>query len=110
MNAFAPGDFGEMSDLLRALGLVNGTGEFNSDWVANPDDYLKDILADDDTNTKAIVASFARASDGTVSIGTIQISVNSAKLYDEADQSGLLDTETTTTGSVPPVPFTAPAP
>ena len=47
MNAFAPGDFGEMSDLLRALGLVDGTGGFNSDWIANPDDYLKDVLADD---------------------------------------------------------------
>lgn len=47
MNAFAPGDFGEMADLLRALGLVSAAGDFNSDWIANPDDYLKDILADD---------------------------------------------------------------
>ncbi|GGH43673.1 hypothetical protein GVY41_01285 [Frigidibacter albus] len=47
MNAFAPGDFGEMSGLLRALGLVTAAGEFNSDWIANPDDYLKDMLAED---------------------------------------------------------------
>ena len=46
MNAFAPDDFGDLSDLLRALGLVGATGDFNSDWIANPDDYLKDILAD----------------------------------------------------------------
>ena len=46
MSALSPGDFGEMRDLLRALGLVNGSDGFNSDWIANPDDYLKDMLAD----------------------------------------------------------------
>ena len=49
--------------------------------------------------TKQIVASFARASDGTVSIGTITINVGSSKLFDANDQSGILDSTFTTTGA-----------
>ncbi|MGE0212591.1 MAG: flagellin [Parvibaculaceae bacterium] len=50
--------------------------------------------------TKTIVSSFTR-SGATVSIGTISIDVDSSKLIDSNDQSGLLDTESTTTnGSV----------
>lgn len=47
MNAFSPDDFGETTNLLRALGLVNAEGEFNSDWLADPERYLKTMLADD---------------------------------------------------------------
>lgn len=46
MNAFSPDDFGDMSDLLKALGLVGGTGDFNSDWLRSPESYLKTMLAD----------------------------------------------------------------
>lgn len=46
--------------------------------------------------TKTIVASFTRAG-GNVSIGTISIDVDSSKLIDADDQSGILDTESTTT-------------
>jgi flagellin len=49
--------------------------------------------------TKSIVASFTRAADGTVSVGTIDISVTTAKLFDANDQSGILDTTTLTTGA-----------
>jgi flagellin len=50
--------------------------------------------------TKTMIASFSR-SGGEVSIGTISIDIGSVKLYDANDQSGLLDTEdTTTNGSV----------
>ncbi|HWT30946.1 MAG TPA: flagellin, partial [Propylenella sp.] len=49
--------------------------------------------------TKSIVASFTRAANGTVSVGTIDISITSAKLFDANDQSGILDTETATTGA-----------
>lgn len=66
MNAFVPSDFGEMSDLLRALGLVDGTtGNFNSDWVANPDDYLKDILADEGQR-QALLSFVAAVRDGQI--------------------------------------------
>ncbi len=49
--------------------------------------------------TKSIVASFTRASDGTVSVSTIDIDISSVKLFDADDQSGILDTEFTTTGA-----------
>jgi len=50
--------------------------------------------------TKSIVASFTRAADGTVSVGTIDISVTSAKLFDANDQSGILDKTTTGAGGL----------
>lgn len=45
--------------------------------------------------TKTMIASFSR-SGGNVSVGTISIDINSVKLYDGNDQSGILDTEDTT--------------
>ena len=45
--------------------------------------------------TKTIVSSFTR-SGATVSIGTISIDIDSSKLIDANDQSGILDTESTT--------------
>ncbi len=47
--------------------------------------------------TKNIVASFTRAPDGTVSVGTLEIDVDSIKLFDANGQIGILDTESTTT-------------
>jgi flagellin len=47
--------------------------------------------------TKTVVSSFSRAADGSVSIGTISISLTDSKLFDSNDQSGILDTEDTTT-------------
>ncbi|CAG1013129.1 MAG: flagellin [Rhizobiaceae bacterium] len=47
--------------------------------------------------TKNIVASFTRATDGTVSVGTLAIDVDSIKLFDANGQIGILDTESTTT-------------
>jgi flagellin len=46
--------------------------------------------------TKSIVSSFTRAGS-SVSIGTISIDVGASKLFDSADQSGILDTQATTT-------------
>jgi flagellin len=45
---------------------------------------------------KSIVSSFSRSA-GAVSIGTIDIDVDGTKLFDANDQSGILDTENTTT-------------
>ncbi|HHZ10194.1 MAG TPA: flagellin [Rhizobiales bacterium] len=47
--------------------------------------------------TKSIVASFTRATDGTVSVGTLTIDVDAIKLFDANGQIGILDTESTTT-------------
>ncbi len=49
--------------------------------------------------TKSVVSSFTRASDGSVSVSTIDIDITTTELYDAADQSGILDTETATTGA-----------
>jgi flagellin len=46
--------------------------------------------------TKTIVSSFTRAG-ASVSIGTISIDVGASKLFDSANQSGILDTQSTTT-------------
>ncbi|MCK8462474.1 hypothetical protein MUY35_01255 [Aliiroseovarius sp. S1339] len=62
MNAFSPDSFGDTSDLLRALGLVDGDGEFNEDWLRNPEDYLRDILADD--AQRSALLAFAQSARG----------------------------------------------
>ena len=46
--------------------------------------------------TKSIVSSFSRTA-GAVVIGTITVDVDGTKLFDAADQSGILDTQSTTT-------------
>ena len=46
--------------------------------------------------TKTIVSSFSR-SGGVVTIGTITIDLGNLKLFDADDQSGILDTQSTTT-------------
>jgi flagellin len=46
--------------------------------------------------TKTIVSSFSR-SGGVVAIGTINIDLGNLKLFDSNDQSGILDTQSTTT-------------
>jgi flagellin len=47
-------------------------------------------------STKTIVASFSRTG-ATVNIGTITVDVDGTKLFDANDQSGILDTQSTTT-------------
>ncbi|MFT3672957.1 flagellin [Aestuariivirga sp.] len=47
--------------------------------------------------SKTIVASFSRDAAGAVSIGTISVDTSTVKLFDSNDQSGILDTESTTT-------------
>ena len=46
--------------------------------------------------TKTIVASFSR-SGGAIAIGTISVDLTTTELFDSADQSGILDSEDTTT-------------
>jgi len=82
----------EITQLQQQMINIGASASFSGEnWLsvnsANPD-Y---------STTKSIVASFARGSDGSVSIGTITIDVDSSKLFDANDLSGILDTVSTTT-------------
>jgi len=51
------------------------------------------------STTKEVVGSFNRAADGSVSVGTVSISISATKLFDaNVAASGILDTDFTTTG------------
>ena len=78
------------SQLTSNAGAASFSGE---NWLS------VDSSAGDYAATKSIVASFTRASDGSVSVGTIDIDITSTELFDANDQSGILDTEFTTTGA-----------
>ena len=43
--SFQPSDLGEIRNLATALGLINGGGGFQEDWLTKPGDYLSDVLA-----------------------------------------------------------------
>ena len=55
-----------------------------------------DSGAPDYNPLKTIVASFARVG-GNITIGTISIDIDTTKVFDANDQSGILDTQSTTT-------------
>ena len=40
-------DLGVLTNLARALGVVDASGSFNADWMSAPGDRLKHVLADD---------------------------------------------------------------
>jgi flagellin len=81
----------EITELQRQLSSIGSTSTFSGEnWIS------VDSGAADYNATKTIVASFSRTG-GAISIGTISISVEDVKLYDAADQSGIIDLEDTTT-------------
>jgi large repetitive protein len=41
-------DLGVLGNLARALGLLTGSGDFNSEWMSAPGDHLKQVLADEE--------------------------------------------------------------
>jgi large repetitive protein len=45
--SLAGADLGELRDLARALGLLDGSGDFNADWMSAPGEHLKHVLADE---------------------------------------------------------------
>ena len=84
----------EISELQNNLISIATAASFSGEnWLS------VDSGATDYSATKEVVASFNRASDGSVSVGTIDIDITSTELYDADDQSGILDTEITTTGA-----------
>jgi flagellin len=80
----------EITELQRQLASIGDTSVFSGEnWLA------VDSASASYNAIKSIVASFSR-SGGAISIGTISIDVSEVKLYDSADQSGIIDTEDTT--------------
>jgi hypothetical protein len=47
-------DLAELGDLAKALGIVDGAGDFRADWFTRPGDYLSGMLADE-TQRDALV-------------------------------------------------------
>ncbi|MCA0432961.1 MAG: flagellin [Proteobacteria bacterium] len=81
----------EITELQNSLRSAADSSSFSGqNWLA------VDSSASDYNATQTIVASFTR-SGGAVSIGTISINVGNVKLFDDNDQSGILDAEDTTT-------------
>lgn len=85
----------EIVELQRQLVSIAATSVFSGEnWLS------ADSTAANYNDTKSIVASFSRT-DGQISIGTITVAIDDVKLFDAADQSGILDTvETTNNGGV----------
>jgi flagellin len=80
----------EITELQRQLSSIGETSVFSGEnWIS------VDSSAAGYSGTKTIVSSFSRA-NGSISIGTISIDVEDVKLFDAADQSGILDLEDTT--------------
>lgn len=82
----------EVSELQNQLTSIASSAVFSGE------NWLSVDSADADYNTtKTIVSSFSRAGDGSISIGTIAVDITATELFDANDQSGILDTESTTT-------------
>ena len=80
----------EVTELQRQLTSIGNTSVFSGEnWLS------VDSTAPDYNATKTIVASFSRIG-GAISIGTISVDVENIKLFDAADQSGIIDTQDTT--------------
>lgn len=83
----------EITELQRQLrGNAEAASFSGENWLA-VDSSLPDYSA-----TKEVVSSFSRSGSG-VAVSTITLDLADVKLYDDNDQSGVLDTETTTTGA-----------
>jgi flagellin len=81
----------EITELQAQLRGIGETASFSGENWLSVDSGAAGYNA-----TKTIVSSFQRTA-GAVDIGTITIDVGSTKLFDANDQSGILDTTSTTT-------------
>lgn len=85
----------EITELQNQLKSVADSSVFSGEnWLSVDSSYAYY------NRTKTMIASFSR-SGGDVSVGTISLDIDGMKLFDVSDQSGIADTEdTTTNGSV----------
>jgi flagellin len=85
----------EISQLQSQLKGIADTASFSGEnWVS------VNSSAAGYTSAKTIVASFSRSSDGSVSIGKIQIDTSKAILFDAGSAGGILDSQRSSTGAV----------
>ncbi|MCB1430889.1 MAG: flagellin [Alphaproteobacteria bacterium] len=81
----------EIAELQNQLTSIGDSSVFSGEnWLS------VDSSATSYNSTKTIVASFSR-SGGAISIGTISVDLTTTELFDAADQTGILDSEDTTT-------------
>jgi flagellin len=81
----------EITELQAQLRGISDSASFSGEnWLS------VDSSAGNYNATKSIVSSFSRSA-GTVIIGTISIDLGNLKLFDANDQSGILDSQSTTT-------------
>ena len=85
----------EITELQNQLTSIATSASFSGEnWLSH------DSSATGYSATKEVVASFNRAADGSVSVGTVSIDTSAAKLFDaNAGATGILDTNFTTTGA-----------
>ena len=80
----------EVTELQRQLTSIGASSVFSGEnWLS------VDSSSPDYNSQKTIVASFSRTGSA-ISIGTISIDIETVKLFDAADQSGIADVEDTT--------------
>lgn len=60
-------DFGDLEDVLKALGFAGDSGALNEDWLADPITYLKTMLANE-TQREALLAVMDRLLEGETEI------------------------------------------
>jgi len=84
----------EISELQNQLTSIAESASFNGENWLSVDSSDAAYSA-----TKSVVASFSRASDGSVSVSTIDVDITATELFDANDQSGILDSTFTTTGA-----------
>lgn len=83
----------EISELQDQLLAISESSSFSGEnWLS------VDSSATDYQSTKSVVSSFTRNSTG-VAVQTIDIDTTKLELFDANDQSGILDSEFTTTGA-----------
>lgn len=83
----------EISELQEQLLAISESSSFSGEnWLS------VDSSATDYQSTKSVVSSFTRNSTG-VAVQTIDIDTTKLELFDANDQSGILDSEFTTTGA-----------
>jgi large repetitive protein len=60
----SPTDLGEIGSLAKAIGLINGSGQFQEDWLTRPVDYLSAVLANE-AQRAALIAFLDAALGGS---------------------------------------------
>ena len=82
-------DLGVLGDLAGAVGLTDSGGEFQTDWLSNPGDYLSSVLADEHQRNSLVTfvdnvlggSQQSRAADGTIWLPIVERSAPDFHLF-----------------------------